>query len=171
MLPRPLFKYLHQVIASGPGEEIVRAEAWKARNAARGLTVAQATGRRAHRVWLQKRRVRQTAVGEGSSGRSLEAAGESAPVGFRMPAVATREQAAVAALPWVRDGDAGAAASKAAALVAAGDAYYVRRADQKARSAVIARTLASPTAAALASQLKRSKAVPTGTGVSGVAAP
>jgi hypothetical protein len=141
VLSRPLFKYLHQIIASGPGEELSRALKWQERNAARGITIAQATGRRAYRVRMQK-----TSFGTVAGVRHAHAS-----FGFRMPAVATRAQAAIAAQPWPK-GDAGA--SKAAELVAAGDAYYARRADQKARSAAIAKALATPTAATLAQQAR-----------------
>ena len=50
VLPRPLFKYLHQIIGAGAGEEFVRNSAWRERVGARALTIAQATGRRRHRV-------------------------------------------------------------------------------------------------------------------------
>lgn len=50
VLPRPLFKYLHQIIGAGAGEEFVRNAAWRERVGARALTLAQATGRRRHRV-------------------------------------------------------------------------------------------------------------------------
>lgn len=140
VLARPLWKYLHQVMAGGAGEELAREEAWLARIEARGLTIAQATGRRAHRVAGMR-----LAHSRGAAARLA--------AGFRMPAVATREQAAIASMPWSDEGRA----AKAAALVAAGDAYYARRADQRKRSAELAKTLATPTAAVVAAQRRQQK--------------
>jgi len=75
-LPRPAYKYLHQVFGSGPGEEVARREAWQTRIAAAGLTPAAATGRRHFRV-----RAARTA-------------------GTRLPAVVTAKEAASAAAKW-----------------------------------------------------------------------
>ena len=141
VLDRPLWKYLHQVMGSGAGEELAREEAWLARIEARGLTVAQASGRRAYRV-------RRTRLSHAAS----KASGSPRSAGFRLPAIATRDQAVLAAAPWVGEGRD----TKSAALAAAGDAYHLRVADQKIRSAVLAKTLATPTAAALAA-LRRQK--------------
>jgi hypothetical protein len=82
-LPRHLYKYLHQVLGGGAGEEYSRRQAWLKRVEGSGLTVAQATGRRAHRV---------TAARVG---------------GTRLLAVATRRQLELAAQPWTADKAAG----------------------------------------------------------------
>jgi hypothetical protein len=71
-LERALFKYVHQVAGAGAGEEFARNAAW--RGALGGASVAGAVRGRALRVAAHKR--------------------------LRLPAVATAEQARVAALPW-----------------------------------------------------------------------
>jgi hypothetical protein len=75
-LDRPLYKYIHQVIGAGPGEEVARRDAWKARVQGKGLTIAQATGRRNFGVIKSKL------------------------AGQRLPAIATSAQAAVSSLKW-----------------------------------------------------------------------
>lgn len=142
VLARPLWKYLHQVIAGGPGEELAREDAWKRRIEARGLSVAQASGRRAFRL-------NSTRLSHAAS----KASGAPRTAGYRMRAVATREQAALASIPW--KGEQGAA--KSAALAAAGDAYHARVATQKGLSAVLAKELATPTAAFVAAQRRQQK--------------
>lgn len=144
VLARPQWKYLHQVMAAGAGEEYAREAAWRKRVEARGLTVAQATGRRAYRV--NKARLGHA---------QWLATGAPRTAGYRMPAIATRAQAAVAALPW--KGDVGARAAKARALVEAGDAFHARVADQRKRSAVLRRELATPTAATVAALRRQQK--------------
>jgi len=76
VLPRPDYKYLHQILGAGAGEEFARRGRWLAAAAARGLSAGQATGRRAHRV---------------DAARAART---------RLLAVATRGQAALAAQPW-----------------------------------------------------------------------
>jgi hypothetical protein len=75
-LSRPMYKYLHQVVGAGAGEEYERVQKWKQSVEKRGLTIDQATGRRAHRVESQRL------------------------LGTRQRAVATRAQAELAAAKW-----------------------------------------------------------------------
>jgi hypothetical protein len=130
LLARPFYKYIHQVIGAGAGEEAARSAAWQAKIQARGLTVAQARGWRAHRVETQ----RGDAV--------------------RLSAVATRAQAAAAALPWAgaaaASAGAGAGEDKAAALRSQVDSYHQRVTAQKALSAQLAAQLATPSGSAAA---------------------
>jgi len=120
LLPRPLFKYLHQVMGGGAGEEAARGAAWQARCAREGRTVAAATAARAARV--RKARV----GGAGGSGRGGG--------GTRMPAVATRAQCELAARPW--DG------SKAGELAGAVNSYHARRREQRVRGLALRDALA-----------------------------
>lgn len=130
-LPRPVYKYLHQVIGAGPGEEHARRTAWLQRIQAKGLSPAQASGRRAYRV-EQARRPRSTL---------------GAP---RLRAVATADQAAVAAAPFT-DGD------KRERLAGAVDAYHARLRAQSAISDQLRVTLATPPASVVAAQRDAAK--------------
>ena len=127
-LPRPLWKYLHQVAGAGPGEEFARRAAWQRRVAAAGLTPAQASGRSAYRL---------------AAARRTGAA--------RLPAVATRAQAELTAAPH---GDA----AKSAALAKELAAYAARVRLQRADAALVADRLATPTAAAARAARQRASA-------------
>lgn len=133
-LPRPLYKYLHQVIGAGPGEEFARRAKWLAAVEARGLTVDQATGRRAYRVATARR-----PGGHATAG---------AP---RLPAVATQAQAALAAAPFA------SGSGKAAALAGELNAYHDRLRAQRGISAGLRKSLATPPASVLAAQVDAAK--------------
>ena len=124
LLDRPAYKYLHQIVGAGAGEEAASRAAWLQRIGQRGLTVAQATGRRAHRL---------------STARLASVK--------RSPAVATGAQAASAATPWTLPG-------KSAAVVAESDAYYARMAASKAAGGLEKTRLALPPAAVLAASAR-----------------
>jgi hypothetical protein len=148
LLARPMYKYVHQILGAGAGEEAARSAAWQAKISAKGLTPAQATGRRAHRVAAQR--------------------GEA----VRLPAVATRAQAQAAALPWSGAGAAapaaGAGGGKAGALKGEVSSYYQRLTAQKALSAQAAAQLATPSAAAAAaSKLSAARAAVSAAGGTG----
>jgi len=76
LLPREEWKYVRQVMGVGPAEEATRSAAWLAKVEKRGLTVAQAAGRRS---WAVTQRTRDHT---------------------RLRIVATAPQAALAAAPW-----------------------------------------------------------------------
>lgn len=138
-LPRPLFKYTHQIVGAGAGEEFARREAWKQRIAARGLTEAQATGRRAFRV--NKVRIAKQ----------------------RLPAVATREAARVAAAAWSED--------KASSLSSLSDSLKRAVTAQKLVSQRLALQLAIPSAATLAARAREQrKATASASGAAAAAA-
>ena len=111
-LPRPAFKYLHQIVGSGAGEEAARSEQWQAKLAARGWSLARGTAARVKRV--QAARVQHFT---------------------RLRAVATREQGLLAAAPWGEEG-------KGLALAAAAHAYHERRREQRARGLASRQALA-----------------------------
>lgn len=91
-LSRPLYKYAHQIIGSGPGEEFTRHETWHSKVQAKGITVAQAAGRKNFRV---------------TSARLA---------GLRLPVIATQAQAAAASLKWDDSSKAGVYKSEFAAF-------------------------------------------------------
>jgi hypothetical protein len=136
VLPRPLYKYLHQVIGAGPGEEFARRTKWLAGVERRGLTVDQASGRRAYRVAVARRPGGYATAG--------------AP---RLPAVATQAQAALAAAPFAPGGGGG----KAAALAGELNAYHDRLRAQRGISAGLRTALATPPASVLAAQVDAAK--------------
>jgi hypothetical protein len=111
---RPLWKYLHQVVGLGAGEEFARATAWKAKLQAGRQSMQKASGVRAWRVKMQRRN------------------------GYRLPAIATRAHADLAAQPWDKSG----AKEKAWAELSA--AWWQRRRDGRARTALITKQLATP---------------------------
>jgi hypothetical protein len=78
VLTRPLYKYLHQVMGSGAGEEFSRREKWKAMLEEKNISVNQAVGRRSFRVK------------NGISQRT------------RLLAIATRHQAKIASEGWTK---------------------------------------------------------------------
>jgi hypothetical protein len=121
-LARQDFKYLHQVMGAGAGEEVSRKQKWLAALQAKGLTVAQATGRRWHRVKAMRGTDR------------------------RRPALATRAQVEVAALPFAADG------RKAAALAAEHSALAARLKAQQARRGLELGELRIPSAKTLAAK-------------------
>lgn len=111
---RATWKYLHQVVGLGAGEEATRAQAWKDRCAKRGVTLAEASGRRAERVRKQLR------------------------LGFRLPAIASRGAAELSARVWDAQG------GKAADVKDASTAYYARVRDCRARSEQLRQQLSTP---------------------------
>ena len=127
-LPRPFYKYIHQVIGAGAGEEHARREAWLKRIAAKGLTPAQASGRRNFRV---------------ASARRIPNGGDVIGVP-RLAAVATQAQAALAATPFTPGG------SKAADVRAEFGAFRQRLRAQAALSEKLRTSLATPPASVVA---------------------
>jgi hypothetical protein len=92
-LSRPLYKYAHQVLGAGAGEEAERSRKWLERVAARGLTVAQASGRRRYQLSMHEGGERRSARFGVVASRS-EIAAAAAPVGADKAAAV---QAALAA--------------------------------------------------------------------------
>jgi hypothetical protein len=84
---RPFYKYAHQMIGGGPGEEAARHAAWQERVKARGWTLAKATAVRARREADQRA------------------------AGLRMPFVVTRADAGVAAMKTGKEKAAAAASA------------------------------------------------------------
>jgi len=104
-LPRPLFKYLHQVIGAGAGEEASRTAAWRKRLEGKKWGVGRGTAVRAARV------------AGGVAGYT------------RLRALATGDQCALAAAPFAADPK-----GKLAALGAQSDRYHDRRREQATRA-------------------------------------
>jgi hypothetical protein len=75
-LSRKLYKYAHQIIGAGPGEEYERRLKWLNKIQEKNLTIAQATGRRNHRVSTMKNS------------------------NLRLPLISTRTQIEIASLPF-----------------------------------------------------------------------
>lgn len=71
---RPFYKYMHQVIGAGAGEEITRKTQWLQKIQQKGLSIGQATAQRSDRVQRKRR------------------------LGEYMPLVATQQHAALASL-------------------------------------------------------------------------
>jgi hypothetical protein len=128
-LERPLFKYLHQVAGGGAGEEFERSKKWRA--SLGPCSIASATRKRAIRVGAMYK--------------------------LRLPAVATLEQARLAALPWGPE--------KHAALEAEAARREARRAEQRLRSAANKEMLAlRPRVEAVRAALAAARAAAAGYG-------
>lgn len=128
VLERPFYKYLHQIVGAGAGEEFARRQKWLEKVHKHGLTIDQASGRRNHRIEQD----RKTAG--------------------RLPAVATRAQAELAAKPF-------ADASKAESLKKAVDEHFDRVRKQKSLHAAISKQLNEvPRIELVRQQLKESRA-------------
>lgn len=112
---RPLWKYLHQVVGLGAGEEYARAQAWKSKVAGqKGGSIQAGTAVRVHRVSKQKR------------------------LGYRLPAIATRKHAELAAAPWDKEG------VKEAAWADLSRTWWQRRKEGRARGVALRQDLATP---------------------------
>lgn len=127
VLPRPFYKYAHQVFGGGAGEEYARRTAWLAKIEAKGLTPAQASGRRNFRTSHMK-------------DNSL-----------RLLAVATRRQAELAARPFDPEG------TKVAAVKDEFAATSKRLREQKLIGAATRVALQTPTMAAKAAMARAAK--------------
>ena len=113
LLTRPLYKFFHQIVGAGAGEEASRNKRWREGIAAKGLTIAQATGRRAY--------------------RRAQVAPCAAPPRLRL--VATRADAHLAAEKC--------GVHKVSQLAQAVDALHARRRAEKARAAELRAVLSN----------------------------
>lgn len=127
VLPRPFYKYVHQIMGGGAGEEYARRTAWLKRIEGKGLSADQASGRRNFRTSSMK-------------DNSL-----------RLLAVATRRQAELAARPFEADG------AKVAAIKEEFAATSKRLREQDLISAATKVQLQTPTMAAKAAMARQAK--------------
>jgi len=150
LLPRPIYKYLHQIMGGGAGEEAARSAAWRARLEKKGWSVARGTAVRAKRVAAAKAAyTRQRALA--TREQCLIA---SAP--FASPAASTT------AIPQSRNLQAMSARDKLTALASLVDRYHERKREQAARAKEMRTSLASrPRVEAIRAALAASRSPPT----------
>jgi hypothetical protein len=122
---RPFYKYAHQMLGAGPGEEFARQSLWRDKLEASGTSLGKAIARRTGRVQRQRA------------------------AGLRLPLVATQADAALVARKFDAPGDRG---EKAKALVAAVNGYHDRVRESRAVSAQIRARLAHKPMVALIRQ-------------------